>query len=129
MTISGMRCCGVICVLMVALSGCSNIPDAREVDSAQMHKNRDSLRLLKIGMTASDVLQIMGSPQDYAAGPKQARHLSYWLYQTASRDLTSWALNGSNFTWLAFDGDKLVAVGAAHEVIPFNDRHPLWKPQ
>ena len=73
------------------------------------------------------MIEIMGRPEDTAPGPKQAQHLVYWLYQSYSRDLTSWALNSSFFTWLAFDGEILVAIGAEHEVIPFNKNHPLWR--
>ena len=118
-----------IFALVITLSGCANIPDSREVNYEHIKENRENIKQLKIGMHQDEVLQIMGKPQDFAPGPKQARHLSYWLYQTISRDLTSWALNGSNFTWVAFEEDKLVAIGASHEVIPLNKKHPLWRPQ
>ena len=114
-------------VMCAALWGCSNIPDPREVSHDRILENRETLKHLRIGIDRAEVLRIMGSPQDTSPGPRQARHLAYWLYQTQERDLTSWALGGNCFTWLAFEDERLVAIGAAHEVIPFNKSHPLWR--
>lgn len=118
----------ILVALAIALSGCSNIPDAREISHARIEENRENLKKIKIGITQSEVLEIMGSPQDSSPGPRQARHLAFWMYQTEPRDLTSWTLSNSCFTWMAFEGERLMAIGAEHEVIPFNDNHPLWKP-
>lgn len=117
----------VVIAISVISSGCVHIPDSDEVGPDLVAVNSENLRKLEIGSTKASVREMMGIPQKTATFSRFGIELVYWKYQTSGRGLTDWALNDSNYTYLAFEGDILVAKGAGHEVIPFNDKHPLVK--
>jgi len=115
-------------ILVLILSGCFSIPSSvpTSVSPEIRKQNRENLVKLKLGNSKLEVLEIMGYPQGSATFPRYAKHLDYWIYHT---DISKIILNQPDeyYTYLAFEGEKLVAIGAGHEVIPFNNKHPLWR--
>ena len=114
-----------VLILLTVVTGCSSIPATITPEMRRI--NRENLEKLSLGITKSEVLEIMGSPQGSATFPRYAKHLDYWMYHT---DISKIYLNKPDeyYTYLAFENSMLVGVGAMHEVIPFNNKHPLWKP-
>ncbi len=118
-----------ICFLLLVLSltACQQFPP--NIDSGHMFANRENLHFLKVGLTKTEVITIMGQPDDTAHYPRYAKHLEYWKYFTQTGGILDQRYTDGSFTFLAFENGVLQAWGTQAEVVPVDKHHPLWREQ
>lgn len=87
-----------ISIIIISVCGCGIL----EINPARM--NRANMLNLRIGMSKSQVLSLMGTPYKSEAYQVEDKNLEFWLYRTE-------AMTSHDFTPLAFENDILIGWG------------------
>ena len=98
----------LISICLILLYGCAGSPVRTGWEA---ETNRAYMLNLKIGMSKSQVLALMGSPYKTESYQIEGKNLEFWLYLTEGRGIYDRTLRDSNFAPLAFENDVLLGWG------------------
>jgi outer membrane protein assembly factor BamE (lipoprotein component of BamABCDE complex) len=99
----------LLLVLGMLTAGCDQILYQRF--EKQMWANYVHLNELRLGMTRSEVLGIMGSPGIQESGDYRGGHYTIYFYLTHSMDFEDSDTVRGGYTPLVFQKDRLVGIG------------------
>ena len=73
--------------------------------------NREAMRGLSIGMSKSEVIEILGGPRGTESHSLQGRTIESWFYLTSGKTIGDRSITVKNFTPLCFEDGALVGWG------------------
>jgi len=73
--------------------------------------NRKAMLGLNIGMTKTEVIQVMGEPRKTEAYSMEGQNTEFWLYLTEGTTIADTSMGDKNFTPLAFENEILIGWG------------------
>lgn len=94
--------------IIVLLVGCAGSPVQTGWEA---EANRKAILGLNIGMTKTEVIQVMGEPRTTEAYSMEGRNTEFWLYLTEGKTITDRSMGDKNFTPLAFENGILIGWG------------------
>jgi outer membrane protein assembly factor BamE (lipoprotein component of BamABCDE complex) len=100
----------LILALGILTSGCGEQILYQRFDKS-MWSNYAHVNELKIGMTKTEVLGIMGPPGTMESGDYRGGHYTVFFYLTHSMDFDESNTVRNGYTPLVFKGDRLIGIG------------------
>ena len=100
----------LILALAILAGGCGEQIMYQRFDKS-MWSNYVHLNELKLGMTRSEVLGIMGPPGINESGDYRGGHYTVYFYLTHSMDFDESNTIRNGYTPLVFNSDRLVGIG------------------
>lgn len=94
--------------MVALLGGCAGSPYQTGLEAEE---NRKAMLGLNIGMSKTEVLQVMGEPRKTEAYAIEGRNIEFWLYLTEGITITDRSMGNKNLTPLVFENGSLIGWG------------------